>query len=272
MKESLTLKQLTQISAYLDDRLTPLERQKVEALLQRDSQFKQAFDEMQYTRRLLRSLPRKHAPRNFTLSASMVKAPSRRSWMVPVMSFVSAAAVLALVVLFVGTSLLPNLGAARSAPSTEAAALKAEAPFGTNDTARAAVTSEGTPQIFFWNSNQAVGMGGGGGGSGEAVTVPGVMGVGGGAGGSGLPAELATEEPTFSVEELAQATPQNLILGLPSADTAGKVIPPSEVNATATTTHPLRNPPISTRTWIEIALGALALLSGAIAIILNRRR
>lgn len=265
MNESLSLKQLNQISAYLDDRLNPLEKQQVEQELQRNLLFKQTFTELEYTRRMLRTLPKKRAPRNYTLSPERVKAPARRGWLQPAMGFVSAAAALAVVVLFVGTSLLPRLGAAKMAPSQEAA-LQAEAP-AAKDSSRAAVEPTSTPQIFLWNSG-ANGMGGGGGGaegSGLATGMGGAAepyGIGGGPAATTSP----TEEPSLSAEALATANPDTLILGLPSADTAGEIIPTAEEQA------PLRRAPLGTIAWLEIILGAVALAAGAVSYILFRRR
>lgn len=270
MKEILTQKQLNSLSAYLDDRLTPLEKQKVEELLQRNSAFKNAFEDMQYSRRLLRSLPRRRAPRNFTLSAAMANVPVRRNWAAPAMSFVSMAAVLALVVVFVSSTVLPNLGAAKSAPVAESAALQAEAPMAVTDASRAAATSEATPQIFLWNSGFAGGMGGGGDGNAPSTGAYGIGGGPGGAEGSGLPTVVATAEPTFTAEQLSQANPDNLILGLPSADTMGKMIEPAA--ETAAVEQPLRQPPLGTTAWLEISFGTVAVLSGVAALILRRRR
>lgn len=264
MKETLSQKQLTQISAYLDDSLTPLEKQRMEQELQRNLLFKQTFEELQYTRRILRSLPQKRAPRNFTLSASAVKAPVRRGWLQPAMGFVSAAAALAVVVLFVSTSLLPRMSAAKSAPSQEVA-LQAEAPVAASDSSRSIMEATPTPQIFLWNSG-GYGMGGGGG-----TDVTGAAtGMGGGAPegfgfGGGAPL-TPTEEPTLSAESLATADPANLILGIPAADAAG------ETSQAAQQAAPLRRAPLNTSTWLEIIFGAVAVVTGATAYLLHRRR
>lgn len=102
MRAHLTNRDYEQLSAYIDGQLTPAEKQKLEERLLAHADLQAALDEMNRTRALIRSAPRRRAPRNFTLTPAMVGAqkPARRgfNWnLFPVLSFTSAVATLALV-------------------------------------------------------------------------------------------------------------------------------------------------------------------------------
>jgi len=89
-----------QLSAYLDGRLKPSERSRLENRVNTDPELKEILNELRNTRRLLRSLPKARVPRNFTLSPRMaVVKPLRRTY--PAMGFVSALASILLVVVLV---------------------------------------------------------------------------------------------------------------------------------------------------------------------------
>ena len=157
MRETLNVKDWIQISAYLDEKLSTAEAARVNSRLASDPEFKQALNEIAYTRRMLWSLPKVRAPRNFTLSPEKVKAPVRQLWLQPAFSFVSIAAAAALVILFAGSYLLggPKTASPMVAQAPEMSAELAP------DTVNKAAGEPTNPPIINWNP--MYGMGGGGG-------------------------------------------------------------------------------------------------------------
>jgi hypothetical protein len=273
MSNALTFKDWEMISAYLDERLSPPDCKRMETRLASDPDYKKSFDEIAYTRRLLRSLPQKRAPRNFTITPSniKVKSPVRIPWLQPALSFVSIAAVVGLVVIFAGTYLLRGAGAAK--PAVYAPEMAAD---GYNQTAE----SSSTPVIINWNP--IMGMGGGGGGT------PDESGIykGGIGGGPGMvvqqPAPESVEptaEPTVGVltAPLSTAIPESttrtagegdlssLILGLPNPEDEGKVIESESLRQSRAGLS------ISPQPILMIVSGVIAVLAGAAALILRRR-
>ncbi len=102
MRAQISNRDYEQLSAYIDGQLAPAERRKLEERLREHNDLQAVLDEMSRTRALLRSAPRRRAPRNFTLTPAMVGSRAtkqRSSWwnLFPVLSFTSAVATLALV-------------------------------------------------------------------------------------------------------------------------------------------------------------------------------
>jgi len=181
------------LSAYLDDQVSSDERIQVERKLESDDAFRQAMLSMQKTRLVLRSMPRRKVPRNFTLTPDMV--PARRTFQLfPLLRFSSAFAAIAAVVLF-AVQLLPGMLNASSQMAAPAAV----------DVTAAENSSGPVPPMIYWGGPPAVtGKGGGGGGGGGAAQVyPG--GMGGGAPDTvfGVPSDAATPGIQF---EIPQAT------------------------------------------------------------------
>lgn len=146
------------LSAYLDNALSPIEKQQLEARLQTSPELQQILHELRITRALLRSVPRRRAPRNFTLTPQMagIHRQQRAAWLVPVFSMSSALATLLLVIsLFVEMFAAP--GAA--APMHLVAAPSDAQPQAEMNTLAALEATE-TPMIITWGHP---GMGGGGG-------------------------------------------------------------------------------------------------------------
>ena len=180
MKESLSTQDLIQISSYLDEKLSPEIKAKVEARAVKDPFFRSSIEEMRYTRRLLRSLPQRRAPRNFTISPAMA-GQTRPSRLQPLFGFTSAVAAVLTIIIFAGSRLLPGLFAANTAMAPEAALSAAPATAGT----RSATDTTAIPPMILWNGvpygqSPALGMGGGGGGGAGGS---GQIGSGGGGGG-----------------------------------------------------------------------------------------
>lgn len=103
MRANLSDRDYEILSAYMDGQLSSGERSKLEERLRARPDLRTALEEMQKTRALLRSAPRRRAPRNFTLTPAMVgeRKPRSAPWagLFPVLSFTSAIAALALMVI-----------------------------------------------------------------------------------------------------------------------------------------------------------------------------
>jgi anti-sigma factor RsiW len=70
------------LSAYLDGQLNPSDSARLESRLISDPQLRAVMDDLRAARRLLRRLPARRAPRNFTLTPRMagLKAPEPRTY------------------------------------------------------------------------------------------------------------------------------------------------------------------------------------------------
>src|SRR5215211_7705725 len=84
------------LSAYLDGQLKPSDAARLEARLSSDADLRAVLDDLRAARGLLRQLPMRKAPRNFTLTPKMVgkNPPLPRSY--PAFRFVTAIASLML--------------------------------------------------------------------------------------------------------------------------------------------------------------------------------
>lgn len=102
MTKKLTPRDLNALSAYLDDELSPRERSRLESRLQRDSELRQALEQLGQTRRYLRRLPRQRAPRSFALRPEMVEVQPWYARFVPRFQWASALATILLVAVLVG--------------------------------------------------------------------------------------------------------------------------------------------------------------------------
>jgi hypothetical protein len=113
------------LNAYLDGELDATQRQRLESRLGTDPELKSIMDELREARMVLRRLPQRRAPRNFTLTPKMagVKPPLPRAY--PVFRFASAFAAI-LLFLSYASNYLPRfsmpMGAAAPAMEMQAAA------------------------------------------------------------------------------------------------------------------------------------------------------
>jgi anti-sigma factor RsiW len=75
-------REIEQLSAYLDGKLDSLESKRLESRLHADPELASVYNDLRSTRALLRKLPTRKAPRNFTLTRQMVglKPPLPRSY------------------------------------------------------------------------------------------------------------------------------------------------------------------------------------------------
>jgi hypothetical protein len=110
------------LTAYLDGQLDSAQRQRLEARLGSDPELKAALDALRESRSVLRRLPQRRAPHNFTLTPKMagIKPPLPRSY--PIFRWASVVAAFLLFFAY-ATNLLPRLsltmGAAAPAVSME---------------------------------------------------------------------------------------------------------------------------------------------------------
>jgi len=91
MNKAPARRDLELLSAYLDQQIKAGERQKVEARLRDDAQFRKSYEQLRQTRQLLRSLPVRRAPRNFTLSPAQARISPLQRY-IPVFGVASALA------------------------------------------------------------------------------------------------------------------------------------------------------------------------------------
>ena len=135
------------LSAYLDGELKPSESARLESRLNSDPELVSVLDDLRATRTLLRRLPQRRAPRNFTLTRKMAgqNPPLPRAY--PIFRYVTALAMLLLFFTFGLNSFSAQLAAApavgmgggggvnetesfaaqEASPATEAPALEAPA-------------------------------------------------------------------------------------------------------------------------------------------------
>ena len=264
MTTKLTLQDYQRISAYLDNALSSKDRIEFEKHLKIEPELKQVLLEFSYSRRLLRSLPVRKAPRNFILRASEVHARSPRFFLVPALNSIAVAAVLLLAVVFGGSQLIPGFLGSRTMLQS-ASPMTVSAP-------ESNATAESSPMIITWGqnngSNSATGKGGMGGGGSENLGTNTLYG-----GGAAAPDTVVVSTPEAGVNALSTA-PQitqspdssDMILGVaPEAD-QGKVISPVE------NMQPAEQQTGPNLTMIEIGLGALAVICAVVAFLLRKTR
>ena len=190
---SLSSRQLTTLSVYLDGKLTQKQQAKVEKQLAESPEMRQALKELRRTRYAVRQLKQKPVRRNFMLKPEMAGVRlkgSQSSRLVPALSFGSIAAAVMMVFTLVA-GLLPLGMRAAEAPQDLAGA----APVIESATAPDEDVAFANP-IITWGGGidavpEVVAMGGGiatGKGSGGGVG-------GGGAGGRGTSAEIIISAP-----------------------------------------------------------------------------
>jgi hypothetical protein len=100
---------IEQLSSYLDGQLSPSDSARLEARLSSDPELASAFNDMRAARGILRKLPSRKAPRNFTLTRQIVglKPPLPRSY--SVFRFSTAFATVLLMLTFAANSIVPNI-------------------------------------------------------------------------------------------------------------------------------------------------------------------
>lgn len=108
---------IEQFSAYLDEQLSPSESARLESRISSDPELASAFNDIRSARVILRKLPARKAPRNFSLTRQMVglKPPLPRSY--SFFRFSTAFATILLMLTFAANSIVPNISFSASAPA-----------------------------------------------------------------------------------------------------------------------------------------------------------
>jgi hypothetical protein len=103
------------LSSYLDGQLSPSDSARLESRLKTDRELVSVLDDLRAARNLLRSLPQRRAPRNFTLTHKMVgqNPPLPRAY--PVFRFATALATLLFFFTFGVNTLAPQFASQPSA-------------------------------------------------------------------------------------------------------------------------------------------------------------
>lgn len=252
MTQTPSFRDVEKLSAYLDGQLKPSEVARLESRLQTEPELASILQDLRQTRGLLRQLPQRRAPRNFTLTPKMVgqKPPLPRTY--PVFRFATVLATLLLFFTFATNFMAPRLER-----------MAAPYPYG-------------------------IGGGGGGGDAEPEMQMEAAPEAPLAPDESPQPAEESAMEEPAAAEEFATPTETPLptpIAMAPTIDDSARAeptlgaseksgvqeVPPGETFAQQTT--PMETPeprpekPISS--IVQIALALIALLSGLVALILR---
>jgi anti-sigma factor RsiW len=109
MTHTLSFRDVEKLSAYLDGQLKPSEIARLEARLQSEPELASVLKDLRQARSVLRQLPQRRAPRNFTLTPKMVglKPPLPRTY--PVFRLATVLATLLLFFTFATNFMAPRL-------------------------------------------------------------------------------------------------------------------------------------------------------------------
>ncbi|MBI5964882.1 MAG: hypothetical protein HY863_15495 [Chloroflexi bacterium] len=107
---------IEQLSAYLDGQLSPSDSARLESRISSDPELDSVLSDLRAARGILRKLPARKAPRNFTLTRKMVglKPPLPRTF--SFFRFSTAFAAVMLMLTFAANSLLPRISFGAAAP------------------------------------------------------------------------------------------------------------------------------------------------------------
>jgi hypothetical protein len=282
MNELILERDLELLSSYLDDQLSPSEQELVEKRLESDSIYDEAFEKLRRTCLILRSLPQRSAPRNFTLSSEVNKKKVNIPSFFQIFRFSSAVAVLGLVILLV-FDFLPSYKQSVLIQKLEVAQVPAAA--------TPAAKANELPMIIIWGTSQpeVLGKGGGGGGGNAqtgtitsyAIPQPATE-------LSTLPSEkVIPPDQTLSpqVESTLVAPPEDTLAAPQIKESESAIsgtgpilgIPPSNERGSVLSTLSVQPPTASTEKMdalriSELVVGVLALLTGIIAFLLHKKQ
>jgi hypothetical protein len=232
MTSPISFQDIEQLSAYLDGQLPIREKMLLELRLRDNPELQTELEALAHTHLMLRSLPKRRAPRNFTLTPAMVqqRAPLR---LFPAFRLASTLAAVLLVITFASDLLLGGIGARNAVSMAPAAKELVVQPERLAAPTQAAAAPTQAAPIIVWgtpinNANVPPGKGGSGGGSMPKAQIQAstpqpteVLGIGGG------PAATAVENSTQPALDLT--TP---VIPTPTVEMDAAVRP----SATATPT------------------------------------
>lgn len=244
-----TFREIELLSAYLDGQLSSSESARLEARLASDPELASAFDDLRAARGILRKLPSRKAPRNFTLTRQMVglKPPLPRSY--SFFRFSTAFATILLTLTFAANLAAPRLkyvgpintgwgGGYGGGPAESAPMLAAEAPAATE---APAVMEEAIPAM---TQTPAPTM--------EALAPALEM--------EAMPTQMADSAATEAPTAKQMESPPEAAAQPPVEDQAG---------AEPVAAEPAQSQPLIPVAW-QVALFILLLLSGLTAFLLRR--
>jgi negative regulator of sigma E activity len=104
-----SFRDVEQLSALLDDKLNPADAARLQKRLESDPDLRALYDDLRQARSLLRQLPQRRAPRNFTLKASAARVRPPLPQIFPVFRLASALASLLLFFSLATNATLPRL-------------------------------------------------------------------------------------------------------------------------------------------------------------------
>ena len=272
MSERQRVRELEQLSAFLDGELNEVEQKQIESRLASEAELHEMYEGLRKTKLLFSRLRRVRAPRSFALTPEMVKVRKpKRPFFTSIRWATSVAAIL-LVVVFGAEYLLGNILAA-SAPMTaepvfeslemdqDMAAMSEEEPN----------TKAAEPEpLIIWGVPGA-------GGGGDMVN-----GLGGGGGDAGIsesspiipsddgtpPEDLPIDIPPSGERAFDDTEGESPILGI-NSDQAGEVTYSGE-EETAESPSPGWLAALTPLRWAEIGLGVLT-LTGVIILLVKRK-
>ncbi|MFU8772798.1 MAG: anti-sigma factor family protein [Anaerolineales bacterium] len=108
MKNNISRRDWRMLSAYLDGQLSSGEYARFETKLDKNPELKAALDEMREIQTLLRQIPAKRAPRNFTLTPQMVGVRRSPPRIFPALRFASAISTVLFILVWFSNFLLPT--------------------------------------------------------------------------------------------------------------------------------------------------------------------
>lgn len=235
MTQTPSFRDVEKLSAYLDGQLKPSEKAGLESRLQSEPELASVLKELRQMRSLLRQLPQRRAPRNFTLTPKMVglKPPLPRTY--PAFRFATVLATLLLFFTFATNFMAPRL-----ANMVEPYGRGGGGGGGEPETMmEPAATEAAQPQLEIPAA--------------EAPAIP------------GTPTPLATmgapaAEDSFRTEATVQPSEKSGVQQAPTGEVFAQQVPSEEPDRTPA---PLISAPV------QILLGVVALLSGLIAFVLR---
>lgn len=210
MKEKLSPKDIQTLSTYLDGKLGPWEKARLESRLKQQGDLQEELEALRQTRLMLQKLPRRRAPRNFTLSPAT--APQRPVQpLFPAFRFATALTGVLLMATFAAQFLFGSMAAASQATAPMALSAASSKALGTAPASEAPIILWGTPTT--------------------APGAPGTYGYGGGPGGgsSALPGVTNQQAASnLAAEETATGTPAQSGQSLAAVGPAETPTPPPE--------------------------------------------
>ena len=247
MKVQLSPKEWQQISEYLDDQLSPKDKNRLEERIRVSPDLRSGLEELRHTRLVLRSVPQRKVPHNFTLTPEMVR-PRSISRLFPVLSFSSALATILMVVTLV-LKLLPaaSSSSAVALQNPAAPAAPAAAPYTSNaaqNNATAETQTSPTAEIIIWgqqpntmlaNNSQRV----------AASAVPQTNPSSPGAAPLLAPGAVESQPATTEPAQAPALAPAPEVSSPPVASGAGTTQPNAQVLAVPTNTGPTSASPVN---------------------------